>query len=110
MDEADFNTSNSGIAECAGQCSAAVEEAMDVDSSNPTSSPRYWYHGQHPDAGQALHPAPTSFEMIHDSEVLKIGEVLGPFKDDNEWQLAKWLMKNVSHSAADDFLKLPIIR
>ncbi|KAJ6527329.1 hypothetical protein DFH09DRAFT_1328133 [Mycena vulgaris] len=35
--------------------------------------------------------------------------VLGPFRDDEEWQLAKWLIKHVGHTATDDFLKLSII-
>ncbi|PBK87099.1 hypothetical protein ARMGADRAFT_939452, partial [Armillaria gallica] len=33
----------------------------------------------------------------------------GPFKDDEEWELAKWLIHNVGHNAAEEFLKLPII-
>ncbi|KAK0220037.1 hypothetical protein IW262DRAFT_1461264 [Armillaria fumosa] len=36
-------------------------------------------------------------------------DILGPFKDDDEWELAKWLIKNMGHTAAEEFLKLPII-
>ncbi|KAJ7906533.1 hypothetical protein B0H13DRAFT_1880510 [Mycena leptocephala] len=51
----------------------------------------------------------TVFEEIRDSEILKGAEVLGPFKDEAEWELAKWLIKHVGHTAADEFLKLSII-
>src|SRR5882762_864541 len=32
-----------------------------------------------------------------------------PFADEEEWELVKWLMKNVGQTKADDFLKLPIV-
>ncbi|KAJ7131790.1 hypothetical protein C8R43DRAFT_895475 [Mycena crocata] len=32
-----------------------------------------------------------------------------PFKDDEEWDLAKWLSKNVSQTATDEYLALPIV-
>ncbi|KAJ7693514.1 hypothetical protein B0H14DRAFT_3100718 [Mycena olivaceomarginata] len=35
--------------------------------------------------------------------------VLGPFRDNDEWELAKWLIKHVGHTATQEFLKLPII-
>ncbi|PBK83199.1 hypothetical protein ARMGADRAFT_1048477 [Armillaria gallica] len=50
----------------------------------------------------------TNFEQIRDEQVLKGCEVLGPFKDDDEWELAKWLIHNVGHNVAEEFLKLPI--
>ncbi|KAF8870929.1 hypothetical protein BD779DRAFT_1614010 [Infundibulicybe gibba] len=37
-------------------------------------------------------------------------EVLGPFASEEEWELAKWLIKNVGHNQAEAFLKLPIDR
>ncbi|KAJ7160815.1 hypothetical protein C8R46DRAFT_1000716 [Mycena filopes] len=60
-------------------------------------------------AGATYHPAKTTFELIRDEEILKGGTVLGPFRDDDEWQLAKWLIKHVGHTATEEFLKLPII-
>ncbi|KAJ7190523.1 hypothetical protein GGX14DRAFT_538026 [Mycena pura] len=50
----------------------------------------------------------TAFEEIRDEEILKPGVILGPFRDDDEWQLAKWLIKHVGHTATEEFLKLPI--
>ncbi|KAJ7612278.1 hypothetical protein FB45DRAFT_875154 [Roridomyces roridus] len=61
-------------------------------------------------AGATYGGAKTTFELIRDEEVLKDGAVLGPFRDDDEWQLAKWLIKHVGHTATDDFLKLSMIR
>lgn len=60
-------------------------------------------------AGATFGTAKTIFETIQDDQILKGGEVLGPFADDEEWQLAKWLIKNVGHNQAEAFLKLPIV-
>ncbi|KAJ7743569.1 hypothetical protein B0H16DRAFT_1859525 [Mycena metata] len=60
-------------------------------------------------AGATYGSAKTMFELIEDEEILKGGTVLGPFRDDDEWQLAKWLIKHVGHTATDEFLKLSII-
>ncbi|KAJ6617710.1 hypothetical protein B0H10DRAFT_1797026 [Mycena sp. CBHHK59/15] len=60
-------------------------------------------------AGATYGSTKTTFELIHDEEILKGGVVLGPFADDDEWQLAKWLIKHVGHTVTDEFLKLPII-
>ncbi|KAJ6606839.1 hypothetical protein B0H10DRAFT_2166969 [Mycena sp. CBHHK59/15] len=35
--------------------------------------------------------------------------ILGPFRDDDKWQLAKWLIKHVGHMATEEFLNLSII-
>ncbi|KAJ3487621.1 hypothetical protein NLI96_g3382 [Meripilus lineatus] len=42
-------------------------------------------------------------------EVLRGAEVWGPFQDEDEWELAKWLIKNVGHNQAEEFLKLQAI-
>ncbi|KAJ3744256.1 hypothetical protein DFH05DRAFT_1535542 [Lentinula detonsa] len=41
---------------------------------------------------------------------LKGADVLGPFANGEEWELAKWSIKNVGHNATESFLKLPIIK
>ncbi|KAJ6563196.1 hypothetical protein B0H10DRAFT_1753844, partial [Mycena sp. CBHHK59/15] len=51
----------------------------------------------------------TMFEHIRDDQILTGCEVLGPFADEEEWELAKWLIKNVGHNQTEAFLKLPII-
>jgi len=57
-------------------------------------------------AGASYRSAKTSFDLIHDDQVLKGAEIWGPFDDEEEWQLAKWLVKNVGHNQAEEFLKL----
>ncbi|KAJ7748266.1 hypothetical protein DFH07DRAFT_775727 [Mycena maculata] len=58
--------------------------------------------------GATYGPGKTTFEEIRDEEILKGVEVLGPFRDEAEWELAKWLIKHVGHNAANEFLKLSI--
>ncbi|TFY58888.1 hypothetical protein EVJ58_g6136 [Rhodofomes roseus] len=66
-------------------------------------------------AAQSFGESPTWFEKIRserirDEQVLTGDQVYGPFEDEEEWELAKWLIKNVGHNQAENFLKLPIIR
>ncbi|KAJ7572033.1 hypothetical protein C8J56DRAFT_1081438 [Mycena floridula] len=61
-------------------------------------------------AGATFGEARTTFDTIRDDQIMQNGKVLGPFRDDDEWQLAKWLIKNVGHTQTDHFLKLPIIQ
>ncbi|KAK0498186.1 hypothetical protein EDD18DRAFT_1350811 [Armillaria luteobubalina] len=82
-----------------------IEEVEDID----LELTRQWhYQRDFPDnkAGAPLHHGKTTFQHIHDEQILKQEEVLGPFQDNKEWELAKWLIKNVGHSAAKEFLKL----
>jgi hypothetical protein len=60
-------------------------------------------------AGASHGHARTLFESIRDEQVLRGAEILGPFESDAEWQLAKWLIKNVGHNQAEEFLKLPVV-
>lgn len=63
-------------------------------------------------AGTWKHLAPTSFEKlkIADEEIVGQGEVWGPFESEDDWEMAKWLVKNVGHNQAEDFLKLNMVR
>ncbi|KAK0471461.1 hypothetical protein IW261DRAFT_1306539, partial [Armillaria novae-zelandiae] len=61
-------------------------------------------------AGIPLHHGKTTFQHICDKQILKQEEVLGLFQDDKEWELAKWLIKNMGCLAAKEFLKLPMVR
>ncbi|KAH7904475.1 hypothetical protein BJ138DRAFT_1019119, partial [Hygrophoropsis aurantiaca] len=45
-----------------------------------------------------------------DEQVLRGAEIWGPFATNDEWELAKWLIKNVGHNQAENFLKLNIIQ
>ncbi len=46
------------------------------------------------------------FHHIRDQQVLAGAEIWELFTDEEEWELVKWLNKNVRHNAADEFLKL----
>jgi hypothetical protein len=58
--------------------------------------------------GHAYRLGRTVFQSIRDDQIIKNG-VPGPFKDDAEWELAKWLIKNVGHGQVDTLLKLSIV-
>jgi hypothetical protein len=61
--------------------------------------------------GHAYRLGKTAFQSIRDELITESGEVqvFGPFKDNAEWELAKWLIKNVGHAQADALLKLSIV-
>lgn len=59
--------------------------------------------------GHAYRLGRTVFQSIRDDQIIKNCGVLGPFKDEAEWELAKWLVKNVGHAQVDTLLKLSIV-
>lgn len=60
-------------------------------------------------SGSVCRTSRTLFEVIEDEEVLEGGSIYGPFRDEEEWELAKWLIRNVGQKQTDAFLKLPIV-
>jgi hypothetical protein len=52
----------------------------------------------------------TKCEKIQDGQMMEGLEPHAPFTDEDEWELVKWLMKNVGQTKADDFLKMHIVR
>ncbi|EED77474.1 predicted protein [Postia placenta Mad-698-R] len=73
-------------------------------------SPRMNVQTGEKSAGLTYGEAKLLFQAIHDEQVLQGADVFGPFESEEEWDLAKWLIKNVGHTQAEKFLKLPIIR
>ncbi|KAG2158515.1 Zn-finger domain-containing protein [Suillus bovinus] len=53
---------------------------------------------------------PTKFHRIQADLENSSNRMWGPFEDEDEWELAKWLIQNVGQNQADKFLKLPIIK
>jgi hypothetical protein len=49
------------------------------------------------------------FETLDDERVRYGGSRWAPFDDEDEWQLAEWLIRNVGQKQTDTFLKLPIV-
>ena len=60
-------------------------------------------------AGHAYRLGTTVFRNTQDDLIRRYGKVLGPFKDLSEWELAKWMVKNVGQGQADTLLKLSIV-
>lgn len=84
----------------------SLEDVPDED--DPTSRYGYPYPGEH-QAGLAVGNSCTAFDFIRDDQILRGLEIWGPFANDAEWELAKWLVKNVGHNQADEFLKLAMV-
>ncbi|KAJ7737951.1 Zn-finger domain-containing protein [Mycena metata] len=59
-------------------------------------------------AGTPLEKGETLFERMYADQNAKNGTDFGPFCDEEEWDLARWLMKNVNQTGTDEYLKLPI--
>lgn len=52
----------------------------------------------------------TSFEKIRKMQRKAEEEAWGPFRTEEEWDLARWLMtSSVSQTKLDEFLKLPLV-
>ncbi|KZP05730.1 hypothetical protein FIBSPDRAFT_666170, partial [Athelia psychrophila] len=60
--------------------------------------------------GSSHGPSRTLFDTMRDKQIDQKDPILGPFESDEEWELAKWLVKNTGHKQAEQFLKLPIIQ
>ncbi len=84
----------------------------DVEDEGCDSRQQQCYMQEFPEekeAGATYGHSQTLFKKIHDETVLRWGEVLGPFKDDDEWEFAKWIIKHVGHNAADKLLWLNMV-
>ena len=49
------------------------------------------------------------YEYLDEKQKREGGSRWGPFKDEDEWRLAEWLIRNVGQKQTDIFLKLPIV-
>lgn len=86
-----------------------IVEIPDVDAPRPRKTWKQAYPASR-NAGKGLKKSPTKFDQIRDEQILTGAQIWGPFRDEEEWELAKWLIKNVGHTQADTLLKLPIVR
>ena len=60
-------------------------------------------------AGESKGRAETRFERIRRQQQQRGQGAHGQFQTAEDWDLAKWLIKNVGQNATDSFLKLPIV-
>ena len=57
-------------------------------------------------AVEVLGEGKTLFEEISESQEAMCEDPMSPFLDEEEWELARWLMKNVNQTATDEFLEM----
>lgn len=88
--------------------SATVEDVPDEDDETEKSR----YIEDFPaefKAGAVWGVDQPSFESIKQTQEENGTSRCGPFKNEEEWELAEWLIRNVGKKQADVFLKLPIV-
>lgn len=85
-----------------------MEEVPDVEHGGLPRKP--WIEDYPGDAGRAEGAAETSFEL-HDKARKAAGDALwAPFEDEQEWQLAHWLVTSgLTQTNIEKFLKLDIV-
>ena len=60
-------------------------------------------------AGKRGDQAQSYFEKLRAEQQKQGLSPWTPFQDEEEWELAHWLMLNVGQNATDKFLRLPIV-
>jgi hypothetical protein len=78
---------------------ARVEEVEDEETYQR-------YARDFPTPADELGDAKTVFEEIFDNQKEKNESPWAPFADKDEWELARWLAKNVNQRATEEFLKM----
>ena len=78
---------------------ARAEEVEDEET-----YPRY--AKEFPTSAEELGEAKTAFEYIFEDQRAKDELPWAPFADKEEWELARWLAKNVNQRATEEFLKM----
>ncbi|KAI6026905.1 hypothetical protein BKA83DRAFT_4463011 [Pisolithus microcarpus] len=61
-------------------------------------------------AAKILGSRKTLFESWEEAEALDDDSMWAPFRDEEEWELARFLMKNIGQNKTDEFLKLGMVR
>jgi len=79
---------------------ARVEDVDDEDN-------YHRYARDFPTPTEELGEAKTAFEEIFEEQRAKGESPWAPFADKDEWELARWLAKNVNQRATEEFLKMP---
>lgn len=65
----------------------------------------------HLEAGQPIGKGSCPFEAVRDRQAAEGlgGDIWGPFANEDEWELAQWLIKNVGQNQAEKFLNLNVV-
>ena len=84
---------------------ARVEEIEDEEAGVQNR----WIEDFPGNAGKRGDQAQSYFEKLRAEQQRQGLSPWTPFQDEEEWELAQWLMLNVGQNATDKFLKLPIV-
>ncbi|KAJ7140071.1 Zn-finger domain-containing protein [Mycena crocata] len=91
---------------------ATVEEVLDED--DPQNFGRFVeaYPGSEAEEGESAAGVPlrrgqTLFEAMRKEQEMTGDSKYAPFAGGDEWDLARWLSKNVNQTATEEYLKLP---
>jgi hypothetical protein len=89
---------------------AAVPVVPDNEEINNCDGARYIenFPAEHL-AGATWGSCKTLFESLDEEQKREGGSRWAPFEDEEEWQLAEWLIQNVGQKQTDRFLRLPIV-
>lgn len=83
-----------------------VEEVDNVD--DPHSKTR-WAQSYPGKVATPIKQGRTQFHVWKDMQAAEGKSEWAPFDNQEEWDLAQWLMKNVGQKSIDEYLKLPIV-
>jgi hypothetical protein len=61
-------------------------------------------------AAAELGEGKTMFEELRERQEAMCEPPMAPFADEDEWDLARWLVKNVTQTATEEFLKMKGVR
>ncbi|KIM71945.1 hypothetical protein PILCRDRAFT_16583 [Piloderma croceum F 1598] len=83
---------------------AKVEEVEDKE----VGTQSHWLKDYLQPTGTPGQSAQSYFEMVREEQKMNGNLPWAPFKDEEEWELAQWLITDVGQNATDKYLKLPI--
>ncbi|KAF8134816.1 hypothetical protein EV363DRAFT_1447582 [Boletus edulis] len=86
-----------------------AEDGREEEDEN-TYAPRYAMEFLEHTVSEIIGKAKTPFQEMRDVQNTVGGGIYAPFADQEEWELAEWLISNINQSAIEGLLKLPITR
>jgi hypothetical protein len=89
------------------QLTDEVDEDVGVGADQPQTRYRVSYPGGY--TPEILGEGKTRFQRWQEEKRLNGENDWAPFENQKEWDLARWLMKNVGQKSIDEYLKLPIV-
>jgi hypothetical protein len=79
-------------------------------NTNPASGSERFFESYTGEASKGLRKTKTQYEDWFENQRNEEKIPWFPFASEQEWELTKWLIKNVGQKSTDEFLKLPIVR